>query len=440
MNGYLVGDPKMRVCVFGIWHLGSVIAAGLAARGHDVTGLEYDNNIVQSLKSGSAPVFEPGLDELLKTGLAQRHLSFTSSAKDALKDTEIIWVTFDTPVDDDDRANACYVIDQVKSIIPYLGTSVLILLSSQLPSGSIQKLEVFAKESVPNKDLSFAYSPENLRLGDALNVFLNPDRMIVGVRTSQDQRQLENLLKPISNKIIWMSVESAEMTKHAINAFLGMSVAFANEIASVCELVGANAREVEQGLKTDKRIGPRAYLSPGSAFSGGTLARDLVFLDQITTKNRLNTPLLSSILMSNDEHKKWVQRRLNEYFPSLLNKKIAIWGLTYKPDTNTLRRSLAIDLCNWLLDNKAQIFVHDPVVDELPEGWGKDVIICNSPEETLSEADGLVICTEWALYKKIRPELCLHSCSKFLVVDANCFVPQLAQLRAVQYQTVGNKG
>src|SRR3990167_1300173 len=204
-----------------------------------------------------------------------------------------------------------------------------------MPVGSIRRLESIAQKLCPTKSIGFAYSPENLRLGKALDVFLKPDRIVVGVRSSQDKERIDRLLRPITDRIEWVSVESAEMTKHAINAFLAISVVFANEIASICELVGADAKEVEKGLKSEARIGPKAYLAPGGAFAGGTLARDVSFLTHIGATNERPTPLLSAVLTSNDVHRLWVRRTLERLLGALDGRCIAVWGLTYKPGTDT---------------------------------------------------------------------------------------------------------
>src|SRR5439155_15053184 len=223
------------------------------------------------------PVFEPGLQDLVRAGRETGRLSF-SSAPTAVAGAEIVWVTYDTPVDEDDRADVASVMERITALFPYVRQGALVVLSSQLPAGSTRRLEELYKNSRPDGTATFAYSPENLRLGKAIEAFTRPERVVVGVRAAADTSRIATLLKPFTEHIEWVSVESAEMTKHALNAFLATSVAFINEVAVLCERVGADAREVERGLKSDGRIGPRAYLQPGSAFAGGTLARDLAFL------------------------------------------------------------------------------------------------------------------------------------------------------------------
>ncbi|QWD98828.1 UDP-glucose/GDP-mannose dehydrogenase family protein [Polynucleobacter sp. MG-5-Ahmo-C2] len=429
----------MRVCVQGLWHLGSVTAACLASLGHEVVGLDSDQTVISSLNEGEAPLFEPDLNPLLAEGIQRGRLRFTSDMANACKDAELLWVTFDTPVDDDDVADINFVLNEVKSAVMLLSDGALVLVSSQLPVGSIATLENFSKEIVPNKRISFASCPENLRLGKALNVFLHPDRIIVGTRTTDDRVALEKLLSPITEKIEWMSIESAEMTKHAINAFLATSVTFANEIAAICELVGADAKEVERGLKSESRIGPKAYLSPGGPFAGGTLARDIEFLGKISQERQLSTPLLSSVRPSNDAHKKWVQRKLLECFRDLSDIRVAIWGLTYKAGTDTLRRSLSVELVDWLLEHGAQIQVYDPAVKELPINWANRVMKCMSANENLDDIQVLVVGTEWPEFKDEARRLTKFAKSNLLIIDANRHLLESLRGTTMSYLSVGSR-
>lgn len=427
----------MKVCVQGLWHLGSVTAACLASVGHEVVGLDADQRAIDGLNQGKAPLFEPGLDDLLQTGITKGHLRFTTVIADAVADAEVLWVAFDTPVDDDDRADVEFVLNQIKNVLPVLADGAVILVSSQMPVGSIRKLEAFVRAKLENKQLSFACSPENLRLGKALDVFLKPDRIVVGVRTEDARHKMEKLLLPITDRIEWMSVESAEMTKHAINAFLATSVTFANEIASICELVGADAKEVERGLKTEIRIGPKAYLSPGGPFAGGTLARDIEFLGEASRAKQLLTPLLSSVRASNDEHKNWVRRKLLEKFQNLKGIAVAIWGLTYKPGTDTLRRSLAVELGDWLIEQGAVVHVHDPVVRQLPEHWSGRVVSHAQALDAVVGADALVVGTEWPEFRQEAAGLLSVARPNLVVIDANRHLQASVVSSGLKYVAVG---
>jgi len=402
-----------------------------------VTGLDSGIDAIKKLALGKAPLFEPGLDDLVQAGITSGKLKFSTSPALALEAAEVLWVAFDTPVDDDDQADVAFVQDQIQSVLRYLPDNSVVLVSSQMPVGSISKLEDYAREKLPSKNLEFACSPENLRLGKALDVFLKPERIVVGVRNERTRQILEKLCSSITDKVEWMSVESAEMTKHAINAFLATSVSFANEIAAICELVGADAKEVERGLKTEARIGPKAYLSPGGPFAGGTLARDIAFLDIESQALKLATPLLSAVRPSNDEHKNWVKRKLQQKLGSLSGSTIAIWGLTYKPGTDTLRRSLAVELCDWLLNQGAKVRVYDPVVNQLPEHWAGKVTHCTAALDTVKNADALVVGTEWPEFKQFALNLSAKAQPGLMVVDANRHLQGQLQQSRFNYVAVG---
>ncbi len=405
----------MKVCVFGLWHLGTVTAAGAASIGHDVTGLDVDQTTIERLRRGEPPLYEPGLAELVRGGIDRGALRFTTDVGGALSGARLVWITFDTPVDDDDHADVDFVIERIESLLPHLKEGTLVLVSSQLPAGSIRRLE----SAWPG--VMFASSPENLRLGKAIDAFLKPDRIVVGTRSDEARRNITELLEPLHAPIEWMSVESAEMTKHALNAFLATSIAFINEIAVVCETVGADAHEVARGLKSDTRIGPRAYLSPGGAFAGGTLARDIEFL-----KSHRQSPLIAAVKTSNDQHKNWVRSKLISVLGGVKGKSIAVWGLTYKPGTDTLRRSTAIELCRWLVSEGARVSTHDPAVKSIPADLA--VTLCSSPAEAVRGADALVVATEWPEYRSADVP------AGIVVIDANRFIKPRT---GVLYYSVG---
>jgi UDPglucose 6-dehydrogenase len=427
----------MRICVQGLWHLGTVTAACLASVGHDVIGLDFDEKLISDLRTATPPVFEPGLTELLAIGLASRKLQFINSTDELPLDIELLWIAYDTPVDENDCADVEYVVKQVVKALPKLPREATVLVSSQLPVGSTHRLSGVAAAMSPGKSLGFASSPENLRLGRALDVFLKPDRVVVGVDNERDRERIQRVLAPITESIEWMSVASAEMTKHAINSFLATSVVFANEIASVCELVGADAKEVERGLKSEQRIGPKAYLSPGGAFAGGTLARDIEYLKTVSRSRDLRIPLLDAVKVSNDAHKSWVNRKLSFRFPNLANVVIAVWGLTYKAGTDTLRRSLAVELCDWLLARGAKLRVHDPIVQALPAQWKGRVQRIDDAVEAASGAAALIVGTEWPEYKEISGDTIASVAPGIVVLDANRFLSSWQTVAGLNYVAVG---
>jgi len=235
----------MKVCVYGLWHLGSVTAACLAdfASVTSVVGLDPDGAVVTALNDGRPPLFEPGLEDLVRRGLAARRLQFTDRIE-RVADADLVWVTFDTPVNQDDEADVDAVAKRIAALFPHLADGVVVLVSSQVPVGFCARLEREFAAVAAGRRVEFACSPENLRLGRAIEVFRNPERTVVGTRTAAGRTRIGQMLEPLGRPIEWMRVESAEMTKHAVNAFLATSVTFINEIAALCEGTGADAKEV----------------------------------------------------------------------------------------------------------------------------------------------------------------------------------------------------
>jgi UDPglucose 6-dehydrogenase len=428
----------MNIGVVGLWHLGSVTAACLAGAGFTVTGYDEDASTVVGLRQGRPPLFEPGLEQLLRAGLDSRRLRITSRPED-LADAEVIWVAYDTPVDDDDNADVELVIRRVCALMPALARRAIVLVSSQVPAGSTRRLEDAYRKMFPEGRLAFAYSPENLRLGKAIDAFTKPERVVVGVRTGEVRSRLEPVFRPFTERVEWMGVEAAEMTKHAINAFLATSVAFMNELSGLCERVGADAREVERGLKSEGRIGPRAYLRPGAAFAGGTLARDIAFIEAMGRQVDRPTPLFSSVRASNDAHKQWPARRLAETLGKLSGERVAVLGLTYKPGTDTLRRSSAIELCRWLATQGARVVAFDPVVRALPTDLPARVELAGSAEDALRGASAAVLATEWPDFRRLdAASLVEWMSSPPTVLDAGGFLEAaFANDARIRYLTVG---
>lgn len=436
----------MNIAIIGLWHLGCVYAAGSAAVGHIVHAWDPDKKTLEQLSQGIPPILEEGLQKQIQQGIASGNLCFKQTYTEAVQQADVVWITFDTPIDTNDNADCAFVTEHIKTLLPACKQNAVILVSSQLPVGSIKQLEQIAID-FQRQDLHFACSPENLRLGQAIKLFAHPDRVICGVRSPKVQTILSALWKPITSRIEWMGVESAEMTKHAINTFLATSIAFTNEIAVLCEHTGADAKEVERGLKTDIRIGEKAYVSPGMAFSGGTLARDLQFLSSIhRTKYKNNgkngenhTSLLMGVQESNKHHKLWVIHKLYELLGDIADKHIALWGLTYKPGTDTLRQSIALEYATHLIQEGSQISAYDPTVTVLP------IYLCNlpisikdSPQAAIENADALVVCTCWDLYKEQVSPGFFSSMRKPFIIDPTRFLhPILKKDTSIHYVAIG---
>ena len=423
----------MKIAVLGLWHLGCVTAA-CAARHFDVIGLDFDASVVAGLQKGAAPLFEPGLDALLQAGLASGRLRFTADAITACAEADLLWVAYDTPVDDDDRADVECVLGQVRRCMPALRRGALVLLSSQLPVGTCRQLE----DELLGLGYRFACSPENLCLGDAIAIFEKPDRVIIGYRDAQARAELELLFRPFSSEIVWMRPESAEMTKHSINSFLALSITFINELARLCEAVGADAKEVELGLKSERRIGPRAYLAPSGAFSGGTLARDVMTLISLGERHGSPLDVIEAIRRSNDRHRLWALERVREALPVGAGRRVALLGLTYKPRTNVLRRSASVELARALAAAGFEVCACDPSRPPLTP----DLVFIGMRQgvaEAVSGADAVVVCTPWPEFLAADWPAAIAGMRRPLVVDVGRFLEKsLAAIKPLEYVTIGS--
>ena len=420
----------MNIVILGLWHLGSVTAACCAKHFH-VVGLDCDDTAIAKLNSGKAPLLEPGLDELIRAGLDSKKLSFTTDPKSACANADILWLCYDTPVNDDDESDVEFVLEKLRHALPHLPAGALVLISAQLPVGTSAALE----KEFPQ--FHFACSPENLRLGKAIESFEKAARVIVGIRDDAKKSLLETLFAPFTAQIIFMRTESAEMVKHALNSFLAVSVTFINEIARLCERAGADAKEVSTGLKSDPRIGPRAYLGPGGPFAGGTLARDVVTLTKLAAANGEKISLIPAIKRSNDQHRNWAYQKLQTQLGDLREKQIAVLGLTYTTNTDTLRRSAAVELCKQLLDAGASVSAFDPAVKNLPVEISQ---IRLAPEifTALKSADAVVICTEWPQFRQVDWAGIIPQMRGKIVVDANGFLEkELKTIGGIAHLSVG---
>jgi UDPglucose 6-dehydrogenase len=411
----------MKLAVFGLWHLGSVTAACAAAANISTVGIDLDRDKIARLSSGEPPLYEPGLTELIRAGLSAGTLSFSAELA-SVGDADIVWICHDTPVDDEDRADVDLVMREAGMLFRHLKDGAVVLVSAQLPVGSVAALERSFAAQANGRTASFACSPENLRLGRAIEVFRNPGRIVVGVRDERVRAPLEALLGKFCPSLIWMSVESAEMVKHGLNAFLAASVSFTNELAIVCERVGADASEVECGLRTDPRVGPNAYVRAGPAFAGGTLARDVNFLRTLAKRHGLSLPVMDGIIASNRAHGQWAYGRLREALQPLSGRTIGVLGLAYKPGTSALRRSPAIDLIQALVRDGAHVQAFDPHVSRLPDELASTVRLCDDARSAVSGVDALVVANECPEFRSLSADDVAGAMKGRIVLDAGRFL------------------
>lgn len=426
----------MKICVQGLWHLGSVISACLAEKGYEVTGYDENVKFVASLNNAKSPVYEPHLNKLIKKSI-NKNLYYTNDPTEILKECEILWLTYDSKPN---SMNSSFLDDLKHKILKsaeYLNNKCIIIISSQLPVGSVSYISKFIENKL-GKRFEFIYIPENLRLGNSVNYFLKPDRIIVGLENNKLRKKLIRFLSPFTNNLLFISTKSSEMVKHAINGFLANSIVFANEIANISEKVGANANQVSLGLKSDIRIGNKAYLNPGMSFSGETLERDLKYLKSIAYNKKLKIFNINSIIKSNNNHKKWVENTIQKNFGKIKNISVAYWGLAYKSNTDTLRDSLNLKICKSLIRSNVKLKIYDHYIDLEYSKFTKKYFF-KSAANTLNNIQVLILGNkDENYYKLFKKNFNYYKKKKFLILDPNLCLLKLSKKIGPNYITVGN--
>ena len=376
----------MKIGVAGLWHLGNVYSLCLAEMGHEIVAYDANLTVIGDLRNQKLPVFEPGLDDLLEKANRKNNISYTNNPEN-LSNIDILFLTYDTPVDAEDIPDNDFVLEQFKTFANCISRETLIVITSQLPVGTCNVIREILNES--NESDRVIVHPENLRLGKAIKTFFNADRIVFGTRSGNADETLNRIFEPLGVPIIWMHDKSAEMSKHALNAFLALSVTFMGEISEICEKTGADAHEVATSLKSDSRIGNRAYLSPGLGFAGGTLARDLSTLKHLQMQFRGDATVLNSIENSNKHNNQWIRRQINRINSGAHKKNICFWGISYTSNTSTLRRSAIYDeMLNLINQSYTVTFVEDvEIIDDIDSRIKEFYSI----EESLSDIDILVI-------------------------------------------------
>jgi UDPglucose 6-dehydrogenase len=406
----------MKICVYGLYHLGTVISSCLSKKNFHIIGLDHNKKIIKNLKQGIAPLYEPKLNNLIKKGIKNRKLFFTNNISLALSNIKVLWVSFDTPIING-KPNDKFIEKKIKKILPHLKKNTIILISSQISIGFIKKFKNYCCRFFSKKNIFFAYCPENLRLGNAIKIFLKPDRVVLGVDSLHSKKILKKLFLSITNKIEWMTIESAEMTKHAINSFLATSIIFINEVTRICKKIGADISEIERGLKTDSRIGPKAYLSAGGPLTGETLLRDVNYLKTKSKKYNLSIPLLSSIITSNEKYKKEMYNYIKKKFKNLSGIKFAFWGIAYKAGTSEIKGSLNLEICNWLLNQGAKVNLYDPFVKLLPTKIKNKVKYCHSALNAILDTNNLILGYSCAEFTKTINNMPSKKRKKLTLID-----------------------
>ncbi|MGP0066220.1 MAG: UDP-glucose dehydrogenase family protein [Isosphaeraceae bacterium] len=428
----------MNVCVIGLWHQGIVGAACLADLGGTVVAADHDASKVALLNGGKAPLFEPGLDELIGKGLAVGRLRFSTEVARSVQGCPYVLIMFDTPVNDRDESDLSGVFSAAAEIAPHLEDGVVLYVTAQVPVGSCDRIAQIVREGNPSLRFGIAYSPENLRLGQAIDRFLHPPLPVIGADDPATLDRLEPLLAPLGVKWVKVGLRTAEMTKHALNAFLATSICFANELGNLCDEVGADGNRIAEVLRLEPRIGPKAMLFPGLGFAGGTLARDMQTLRSLGDRSGLETPLLDGAWDSNQQQNRLVLRKLEKAFGSLSGVQAAVLGLTYKPDTSTLRRSASLEIIADMVRAGMRVSAHDPKADRAEVAAQTDFRFVEDVYGAVEGADVLVLITAWPEYKALDFARVRRLMSGSLVIDtANMLDAPALQGLGFQYFDIG---
>ncbi|MBT3230483.1 UDP-glucose/GDP-mannose dehydrogenase family protein [Candidatus Uhrbacteria bacterium] len=407
----------MKISIVGTGYVGLVTGACLASRGHQVSCVDIDQAKIDNLKRGEIPIFEPGLNEVVKEGINRGALTFTTSAKDSVANAQVVFLAVGTPPAEDGSADLKYVFQAVEDISPHLPNECVVVSKSTVPVGTNRKIsEKFKLES--EKTVFVASNPEFLREGKAIDDFMNPDRIVLGVDEPKAGLILKEVYKDFDCPIVETSIESAEMIKYASNAFLATKISFINEIANICEGVDANVKDVSKGMGLDPRIG-EAFLSAGIGYGGSCFPKDVRALDQIAGLNGYDFKLLKSVIQVNNDQRwrfyKKIEGTLNPpHFPaspagrqggagggcrSFEGKKIAVLGLAFKAGTDDIRESIGIDFALKLIEDGSQVSVYDPQAMDNAREVLDGVEFCNSIEEAVDGSDAIVITTEWQEFR-----------------------------------------
>ncbi|OGT42156.1 MAG: hypothetical protein A3F13_04985 [Gammaproteobacteria bacterium RIFCSPHIGHO2_12_FULL_40_19] len=417
---------NLKIAVIGLWHLGCVTAACLASLGHDVIALD-SREIIDQCYKGILPIQEPGLAELIK-----KHNLLFSDDFSKIADVDFIYITFDIPVDQNDQIDLTIIYDSFNKIIPLLNEKTIIIISSQIPVGTsdilLKKLRALEKQN------EICYIPENLKLGAAIDAFLFPERIVFGISSKSIKNKITDLFQKIDAKHFFMDLKSAEMTKHALNTYLATLICWSSEISDLCEATGANAVHVMQAIKAEERVSEKAPIMPGLGFGGGTLARDIQILRAVGKEKKVKTDLLNVVIQTNTERMHYIQNKLIFLLSSLSGKTIAFLGLTYKANTSTLRRSLALQIIDQL-QGDVLIKAYDPTISGKIKSHPR-ILICDSIIEAAKNSDALIITTDWDEFKTFNYSQLVTLMKTPLLLDTKNML-NIKNIKGMQYHGIG---
>lgn len=437
----------MNIAIVGTGYVGLVSGACFADTGANVTCVDVDINKIERLKKGEIPIYEPGLDELVLKNVKAGRLKFTSSLPEVLNEQEIVFSAVGTPPDEDGSADLKYVLQVAKTIGQNLNKYLVVVTKSTVPVGTARKVRATIQEELDKRGVDVAFdvasNPEFLKEGNAIKDFMSPDRVVVGIESERAKTILTRLYKPflINNfRIIFMDIPSAEMTKYASNSMLATRISFMNDIANLCECVGADVNMVRQGIGSDTRIG-RKFLYAGCGYGGSCFPKDVKALIKTADDCGYSMEVLKAVEHVNEKQKSILFHKLQAAYngESLKGKTIALWGLSFKPETDDMRESTALVIIKLLKEAGCTIRAFDPVaMDECRRRVGDDVIYCRDKYEAVFHADALLLLTEWKEFRLPSWDVVGSAMNKKLIIDGrNIFDPEELAEAGFEYHCIG---
>ena len=393
----------MNIAVVGTGYVGLVTGTCFAETGNNVTCVDIDENKVARLRNGEIPIFEPGLDLLFERNTKQGRLNFTTDLAAAIENAEVIFLALPTPPGEDGSADLSYILGVAEDLSTMIKSYKVVVDKSTVPVGTAEKVHARLAKHLDESMFDVVSNPEFLREGVAVDDFLKPDRVVIGTSSEKAQKIMKQLYDPFvrqGNPVIFMDERSAEMTKYAANSYLAARISFMNEIANLCERVGANVDMVRKGMGSDSRIGKR-FLFPGVGYGGSCFPKDVQALYKTAGENNYDFKILNSVMNVNQIQKTVLSAKIKKFFNgNLQGKTVAIWGLAFKPNTDDIREAPALYIIDELLEAGAKIQAFDPeAMENVAEIYGDRIKLVSNQYEALENADVLAIITEWSIFR-----------------------------------------
>lgn len=433
----------MKITIIGTGYVGLTVGACLADMGHEVICLDIDENKINMLKNGQIPIYEPGLKEIVERNVEDKRLSFTTDKKPAIQSAEAIFIAVGTPQGEDHKADLSYVKQAAADIGKYMNNYKIIIDKSTVPVGTADMVaETIKKNQETPIEFDVVSNPEFLREGSAIKDFMNADRVVVGVDNNRAKSNMEKLYKTFVRSfrpIIFVDVKSAEVIKYASNCMLATRISFMNELSRLCEKTGADVKKVAAGMGYDKRIGPR-FLQAGIGYGGSCFPKDVKAFIELAKEHGLDLNILNAVEQVNKEQKKSLLPKIKKLLPELKDKKIALWGLAFKPNTDDIREAPSLVLIKQLQQEGAMISAFDPEAMDNTKKLVSKVEFAENMYATLKDADCLVIVTEWDIFRNFSFERAKKLMKSLNIVDGrNIYDSEDIREAGFNYISIGRK-